>query len=64
MRWDKEYVDNFIYSWHDDLGEMSRLPGVPGGPGCPRINIFSYKLGTDDRLTDFDFRRVQSGFRR
>ena len=36
--------------------------GVTGVLGCHRINIFSYKLGTEDRKTDFDFRRFQSGF--
>ena len=33
------------------------LLGVTGVSGCHRINIFSYKLGTEDRKTDFDFRR-------
>ena len=36
---------------------MSRLPGVTGVLGCHRIKFFSYKLGTEDRKTDFELRR-------
>ena len=35
--------------------------GVTGVSGCHRIKFFSYKLRTEDRLTDFELRRVYSG---
>ena len=47
---------------HGDLGDMSMLLGVTGVSGCHRIKFFSYKLETEDRKTDFELRRVYSGF--
>ena len=41
---------------------MSTILAVPGVPACSRIKVFSYKLRTEDRLTDFDLRGFYSGF--
>ena len=53
---------NFILLRHGDFEEMSTILGVTGVSGCHRIKFFSYKLETEDRKTDFELRRVYSGF--
>ena len=45
---------------------MSRLPGVTGVLGCPRIKFFSYKLGqrTERQILTFDGFRVDLTIKR